>query len=295
MLTCIYLYNNLMFVRVSMKYFDNVFEGYLDADEEFYDYRTAEVSGDRIFDERTTGVSFYNQFLSSEALQYLRDKKNLVAEVVQMSPNEYYEECGKYAWHHTVSAASLKAQRAADKYTIEHLKQVIQVYKKRFPMPFINYAEKSQEGLHRMYVAGELFGWDSPKHPVLCVRWADEARHEKEERQKYLNEVESALESAVRAALRYTYDETSEFYDELQTNLDIKFEYFEEISKPVDFELTVADGVVSVRVGEVSYEFDLDEIQIDPSSDPDDDDLDIDLDDLELDMDPDEFLDKYLK
>lgn len=277
-----------------MKYFDNVFEGYLDADEEFYDYRTADVSGDRIFDERTTGVSFYNQFLSSRELQYLRDKKNLVAEVVQMSPNEYYEQCGKYAWPHVVSASSLKAQRGADKHTIDHLKQVIQIYKKRFPMPFINYAEKSQEGLHRMYVAGELLGWDSPKHPVLCVRWADEARHEREERQKYLNEVESAIQSAVRSALRYTYNEMSEFYDELQTYLDIRFEYFDEISKPVDFELTVTDGVVSVKVGEVTHEFDLDEIQINPSSNSADYD-DIDLDDLELDLDPDEFLDKYLK
>ena len=274
-----------------MKYRDNVFEGYLDAEEKFYDYRTAEVSGDKIFDERTTGVSFYNQFLNSSDLDYLRNKKNLVGKIVYMSPNEYYEDCGKYGFGHPVSAESLKSQRASDKETIEHLKQVLTVYKKRFPMPFINYAERGQEGLHRMYVAGELLGWNAPKHPVLCIYWADEERHKRDVEEKQRAERESAIESAVRDSLHYKYTDISEFEEQLQYDLDRRFEYFNEIAKPVKFSLSCNNSVASVTVADVTYKFDEDEIQIVDSSDIDDLDMDFDLDDIDLD---DEFLKKYL-
>lgn len=281
-----------MFERVNMKYLDNVFEGYLDAEEKFYDYRTAEVLGDRIFDERTTGVSFYNQFLDSKDSEYLRDKKNLRGEIVQMSPNEYYSECGKHGFGHPVSAESLKSQRASDKSTIEHLKQVLTVYKKRFPMAFINYAENGQEGLHRMYVAGELLGWDAPKHPVLCIYWADEERHEQDVKAKQRAEVECAIESAVRDSLHYKYVEISEFEEQLQYDLDRRFEYFNEIKKPVEFSLTSDTNTVSVTVADVTYSFDRDSIQIIPKQEVDD--LELELDDIDYDLDTDEFIKKYL-
>lgn len=276
-----------------MKYRDNVFEGYLDPEEKFYDYRTAEISGKDIFDKTTTGVSFYNQFLNSNDAKYLKDKKNLAGKIVEMSPNEYYEECGKHCWKHPVSADALKSQRAADKSTIEHLKQVLQIYKKRFPMPFINYAEKGQEGLHRMYVAGELLGWDSPKHPVLCIYWADEERHARDVEEKKRVEIESAIESGVRDSLRYKYTKVSEFEEQLQFDLDRRFEYFNEIDKPVKFSMSVNSHVVSVTVANVTYKFDADAIQIVESSDEDDE-LEFDLDDIDLDLDIDEFLKQYL-
>ena len=272
-----------------MKYRDDMFEGYLDTEEKFYDYRTAEVSGDKIFDERTTGVSFYNQFLTSSDLDYLKNKKNLVGKVVYMSPNEYYAECGKHGFGHPVSAESLKSQRAADKETIEHLKKVLTLYRKRFPMPFINYAENGQEGLHRMYVAGELLGWDAPKHPVLCVYWADEERHKRDVKEKQRSEIESAIESAVIDSLHYRYEDISEFEEQLQYDLDRRFEYFDEIDKPVKFSLSHNSSVISVTVAEVTYKFDVDQIQIVESSDIDD--IDLDLDDLDLD---DDFFKKYL-
>lgn len=276
-----------------MKYLDNVFEGYLDAEERFYDYRTADVSGDRIFDERTTGVSFYNQFLDSKDSEYLLKKKNLRGEVVQMSPEEYYVECGKHGFGHPVSPESLKSQRASDKETIEHLRQVLTVYKKRFPMAFINYAENGQEGLHRMYVAGELLGWNSPKHPVLCIHWADEERHNREVMEKQRAEIESAIESAVRDSLHYKYSDVSEFEEQLQYDLDRRFEYFSEISKPVQFSLTVKDSIVTVTVNDVTYDFDKDSIQIVDSSDNSSE-VELDLDDIDLELDADDFIKKYL-
>lgn len=276
-----------------MKYLDNVFEGYLDAEEKFYDYRTAEVSGDRIFDERTTGVSFYNQFLNPKDSEYLLNKKNLRGEVVQMSPEEYYIECGKHGFGHPVSPESLKSQRASDKATIEHLKQVLTIYKKRFPMPFINYAENGQEGLHRMYVAGELLGWNSPKHPVLCIYWADEERHARDVKEKQRAEVESAIESAVKDSLRYRYADVSEFQEQLQYDLDRRFEYFKEVDKPVKFTMSVDNSIVTITVADVTYKFDEDQIQIQDVQD-DSEDLELELDDIDFDLDTDEFIKKYL-
>lgn len=275
-----------------MRYRDNVFEGYLDDDEQFYDFRTASVSGSNIFDDRTTGVSFYNQFLGTRNAKYLRDERNLVGEIVYMSPEEYYKECGEHAFGRKVSVQDLKSERAADKKTLEHLRQVLTVYKKRFPMAFINYANKGQEGLHRMYVAGEMFGWDSPKHPVLCIRWADEERHREEAHRKYIAQIESSIEQAVKESLQYTYSNMEEFKGQLQFDLDNEFEDFDGIDKPVQFSLQVKNSVVFVNVADVTYNFDEDMIQIEAR---DEDDFDIDLDDIELDLDGmDEFLKNYL-
>lgn len=56
----------------------------------------------------------------------------------------------------------------ADKKQIEYLKNIILKYKRKFPLPYLNLAERGQEGMHRMAVAAELFGWNE-KFPVLIV------------------------------------------------------------------------------------------------------------------------------
>ena len=274
-----------------MKYTDDMFEGYLDAEQKFYDYRTQAVSGSDIFDENTTGVSFYDQFLGTSELDYLRDKKNLVGSIVYMSPNEYYKECGEHAFgRRKVTAQSLKDQRAADKSTLDHLKQVIQTYKRRFPLPYINYAEGGQEGLHRMYVAGELLGWDSPKHPVLVIHWADEARHQKEVKAKFDFEIESAIRKGVRDALQYNFTDIEDLRTQLEFSLDRTFEFIDEVKKPVDFQLIEKNNECVVKVLDIEYSFPKEDIRF-VEKDRDED----DLDDIELDGDIDAFLAKYLK
>ena len=272
-----------------MKYYDNVFEGYLDQEEKFYDYGTSNVSGSDIFDTRTTGISFYNQFLDAKDSEYLREKKNLVGEIIHMSPNEYYDACSKHGWDHFVSPSSLKSQRAADKNVIEHLKQVITVYKKKFPMAFVNYADPAQEGLHRMYVAGELFGWDSPKHPVLVVRWADEERHKRETENKKKEEIERLLRKAVKYALQYRYSNMDDLRDQIQYELDSEFEYLDSIDKPVEFNMSVDNSTITISVSSFDYKFDKDDIRIEEIDIEEDD-----LDDIDLDLDYDEFIKKYL-
>ena len=91
--------------------------------------------------------------------------------------------------------------------------------------------------------------------------------------------------------MHYRYEDISEFEEQLQYDLDRRFEYFDEIEKPVKFSLSCNNYVVSVTVAEVTYKFDEDQIQIVESSDIDDMDMELDLDDLDLD---DDFLKKYL-
>ena len=128
---------------------------YLDKEEQFYDYGTTEVSGNNVIDITKTGTSFYDDFLTDKGREYLKNKHNLKGEIQYMTPNEYFETCGKYGFpREDISPETLKHQRANDVNTIRHLKEVILKYKKKFPLPYINIADRGQEGLHRFYVIG---------------------------------------------------------------------------------------------------------------------------------------------
>lgn len=100
----------------------------------------------------------------------MQNHKNRTGEVVMMSPDEYFRECAEKIFK--ISQKSLEEQRAANTGTIIEYTSAM----KRgdvFPLPYINYADKSQEGLHRMMAAGDAFGWNT-KFPVLVITPYDE-------------------------------------------------------------------------------------------------------------------------
>ena len=174
--------------------------------EDFYDYGTAAVSGSDVVDRNTTGFSFYTDFLSNNPAkkEYLRKSKNLVGEVVMMSPSEYFKLCSEYGYpDRHPSVEQLKTERRADKGVIKHLKDVLTVAKKKFPMPYINKAERAQEGLHRMLVIGDMFGWDH-KVPELVVDHADKELAAKQAHQKVINQIESKIRAAIRSTSKHT-------------------------------------------------------------------------------------------
>ena len=141
-------------------------EAYLDKEEKFWDYRTAEVNGKDIFDTSKTGMSYYDTFLTdNEERDEIRDIKGIDGRIVEMSPNEYFEECAKIFG---TTAEYEKQTTLEDADKIEHLKEVISKYNKRFPITMIARYDNGQEGRHRMAVAGELFGYDT-KFPVLVI------------------------------------------------------------------------------------------------------------------------------
>ena len=233
--------------------------------EQFYDYKTAPVQGDQVVDLHRTGMSYYNDFLSKdqETLDYLRDEKNLTGTVIMMSPEEYFEECSKYGFIDShPSVESLKQSRRRDTKILSHLKDVLTVYKRRFPMPMLNKADPGQEGLHRMMVIGDMFGWDH-KVPVLVIDWADKQRAYEAEKRRRVERIEYNIKKAVKDALMYKFSNIEELREQIQWELDKQFDYNDDgIDVPVSFELTTDEQskTFKVTIGASYYEFDYDDV-----------------------------------
>ena len=253
---------------------------------EFYDYKTASVDGSDVVDSTKTGMSFYDQFIQNNKadIDYLRNNKNLKGEVVMMSPEEYFKACSDFGFPNShPSVDKLKHDRGLDKKTLEHLKDVLTVYKKKFPMPMLNKAESGQEGLHRMMVIGDMFGWDH-KVPVLVVDWADKQRAYEAARRKRIQQIEYNIKKAVQNALLYRFANIEELKEQLQWELNKQFEYNDDdISTPVQFELTTdeQEKIFKVTIGSASYTFDYDDVDFVDSFNNTDDVDDIDFDDIE--------------
>lgn len=127
----------------------------------------------------STDVSYYDDFLDPKELDYLQKAKNRTGEIVYMTPETYFEHCAKYIFNGRVSVDDLKQQRSNDTKAVDYYKKLMQDGVK-FYLPYLNYADDAQEGLHRMLCAGDLYGWDT-KFPVLIVTVFDPDRETEEE------------------------------------------------------------------------------------------------------------------
>lgn len=145
-------------------------ESYLDPEEKFWDCKTGTVEPGQYVDINKSEIRWVDDLLDDP--KYYAEKKGKVASIEEMTPEEYFEACADI-FHSTVDAQ--KRHVAADEGTIEQLKQVLTKYKRKFPIPFINIADRTQEGRHRMYTIGEMFGWDV-KVPVLVIQSVDNIR-----------------------------------------------------------------------------------------------------------------------
>lgn len=257
-------------------------EAYLDDDKKFYDYRTGTISDNNIFDTHRTGMSFYDQFFNPAETEYLAKEKNLVGTIEYMTPEEYYQECATKVFNS--SAEKLKVERKRDEKTLAHLNDVIDIYNKQFPVPVINYAEKEQEGLHRMYVVGERFGWNT-KQPVLVIRWADTDRAYREAAAKHKSKIESYIKDAIRKASYYTYYSIDELIDQLQSEVETELKYvdeFENVSIKVTLERDDTEEAFEVIVNNYYHAYMYDEmIKLKEPVETEDDSLDDIEDDLE--------------
>lgn len=162
--------------------------------------------------EKSTGVSYYDNFLDDEQLQYLQRNKNLTGYIEYMTPSQYYKECAKLF---NSSVNSLKLQRQSDTESIDWLTNALES-KRKFQLPYINYANGGQEGLHRMMVLGDEFGWDSQTFPVLVVEYLDEQR-------EIIDEAYRKLRKAVNESVEYRYNIINlpnYFIDQIQYELD---------------------------------------------------------------------------
>lgn len=269
------------------KYKDDMLEAYIDEKEGIYDYGTAPYTGDgNVIDTNHTGISFYDQFLGTKELDYLHNKKNLKGEIVMMSPHEYYEECAYKIFNTTVS--KLKRERGEyDKHIIEKLHKVLHTYKRKLCMPMLNYAEKGQEGLHRMFAIGELFGWNY-EVPVLVVTWYDEERHTREVEEEKQYKIHKAVEKAITETLRYQFTDLEDLTIQLQSELVRQFKYDNDVFIPENIDVKENDESIVLTFLNNEYPIDRDEIRW-REEDIDDE---LDVDDIELETDED-FLVRY--
>ena len=260
----------------------SLIEAYLDDKNQFWDYNTSDVHGSDIFDTTKTGMSFYDDFIKDP--EYMKNSKNLISEIKLLSPREYFEGCADI--FNSTSQKQI-SQTATDVETIEHLKQVILDYKKKFPITFLNYAEKQQEGRHRMYVAGELFGWDK-KYPVLVINWADPEKEIKRQKAKEQEELNYKLRLAVKETLRYQFKDLEDFKDQLQWELDRAFNDYDRDLPEVSFTLDeYSDDEYIVKAKGAEYIFDKSDMKIK--------DIDAELEDLIDEEDLDDWLSEYIK
>ena len=261
-------------------------EASIDPEGKYTDYGTGKVTSDDIFDSKTH-VPFYDQIFTNP--EYMAKEENLKGHIEMMSPKEYFEECATKIFRNS-SVESLKRSRAADPRVLDEIRDIIVKYKRQVFLPYINYAEQNQEGLHRMLVAAELFGWDH-KFPVLVIEWADEELAQRRKKEKEDEYTRRTIRSAVDDACRYIFADISEFEEEVRHQVEERFDEITSFSVKHN-----SDETTDVEVNTIVYNFDTDKITVKPSiENPDDvdelewDDLDIDLDDLDMD----EFLRKY--
>ena len=240
-------------------------EGYLDDEERFWDYKTAPVEGNQIFDPNK-GESPWAHTMVKLARTGKQDAEGHIVSIVDMTPREYFEACAK---GFGTSVETQINQVKNDKGILDELKQVITKYKVRFPITYLNYSDNSfgQEGRHRMYVAAQLFGWDV-KYPVLIINQTEEAK-DKQRKERIIRYINKALDKA----LRYSYSNIQDIKEELQYLLENYLDNFTlDVAEKNDRIIITVDGA-SIQVDKAEFTF----------NDPDDELIDyLDLDDLEL-------------
>ena len=167
-------------------------EDYLDDEEKFWDYHTANISGNQVFDETTQESSYGKRFLDL-AKSGKSDSKGRKAKIIKMTPMQYFEGC---ALGFGTSVQSQIRQVKNDKGTLDLLNDVIDKYHKRFPITYLDFSGTTfgQEGRHRMYIAGERYGWDT-KFPVLVIYSGNEPDYGKYKRMGYDNEENEEIET----------------------------------------------------------------------------------------------------
>lgn len=209
-----------------------------------YDLGTGSVSGTDIFDISTTGMSYYDKFLPSN--EQTSDER--IGKIVYMTPQQYYEECAKNIFKNS-SVKSLIQQRGVyDKDIIEYLEKVILQKKKKFPITVLDYSSKAQEGLHRMYTAGELFGWDDTKYPVLVVDWKDRELHAKTRKEKLIHKLDNLANIMSKFDSNY-FDSMLDFQNELE-------EQAEELALN-DISYKIYNNKLILSTSDVSNDYDL--------------------------------------
>ena len=200
-------------------------EAYLDPEERFWDYRTGQISGNKLFDITRSESSYGQSFLDNLGKT---DSKGRVGKIVEMSPTEYFKACAKgFGSSYDAQINQIKA----DKGTYQLLSDVIDKYNRQFPITYLDYSNGfAQEGRHRMYVAGERFGWNT-KFPVLVIEAAESPLFELKENRESLNEVYPNKGESKKDFINRFMRATSKEYPDVKQRYAVANSYWERRNK----------------------------------------------------------------
>lgn len=145
------------------------------------------------FDPTDTHMSYYNNFLNPKDLAYMQEAKNLTGEIVMMTPEKYYQEAVKIfkGRHNEDDLIAQRSDTSLEQYMDDMRNGDV------FPLCFLDYANSTQEGLHRMLAAALTFGWNI-KYPVLVITPYDQ---ELWDEQKQMEEVYDFMNYELRHAI----------------------------------------------------------------------------------------------
>lgn len=200
-------------------------EAYLDPEERFWDYRTGQISGNKLFDITRSESSYGQSFLDNLGKA---DSRGRVGKIVEMSPTEYFKACAKgFGSSYDAQINQIKA----DKGTYQLLSDVIDKYNRQFPITYLDYSKGfAQEGRHRMYVAGERFGWNT-KFPVLVIEAEESPLFELKENKDPSHKEKYVVTVNRDRALIYGNNKRDLMYRLSLIEDNISEEYFETIWK----------------------------------------------------------------
>ena len=202
-------------IKRILRYYSSgvMYEDYLDDENKFWNYKTEKVSGKNIFDINR-GESGYASDMVKLAHSGEIDDKGHYARFVEMSPKEYFKACEK--GFGVPASTQIKTVGEHDKDIIQELETVLDKYKVRFPITYLDYSYNgfTQEGRHRMFIAGQRFGWDT-KFPVLVINTTEEATKARNEETitRYISRV-------LRDTKAYTFDDFDDIKEQFMYDIE---------------------------------------------------------------------------
>lgn len=217
-------------------------------------YIRASASASTVFNTNDTKTSYYNNFLNPKDLQYMQKSKNRTGEIVMMTPDEYYEACSKIFKQ---SVNHLKDSRRYNSATIERYTQDM-LDGDVFPLPYVNFADSQQEGLHRMMAAGDAFGWNK-KFPVLVVTADDPELFEKQKQFDDMRDFErydfkKAVQDASDTIADWDIPAPQDTLSQLKKAIIVQVKKDYGVNIDVDVECVDENGNIRINVYLTEYE-----------------------------------------
>lgn len=117
-------------------------------------------------DRNTTNMPYYDYFLSDSGNEYMQRYRHRLGIIKELTYDEYVQKVVDYIYGTSIEDyyAGLDANKV-DEWLTQSIKQ--------YPLPVIDFADKTQEGRHRLHALNKQFNDPNKRYPVLLVYQCD--------------------------------------------------------------------------------------------------------------------------